>query len=145
MEILKKCANLLAKPKARVALILVGLVPTVVLGSLATQGLFVVVAEVPFTEETAGWYWWIAVPSILGCIGLVSAWIRLLVPPIKFKEHLYLRVVVVLGISAGLSISLFYGLGSPVTSPFFWAMAGISMIGIFLIGATVGESDRSNN
>ena len=136
-------ANVAATPVARMILVAIGLLPTLVLGTLAAYGLYFTVPR--NSEASNGWYFWILIPSLLGAIGLIAAWVRVIVSPRMFQKSSLLRILVIVGLGVGLLISIFYALGSPITSLFFWFMITISMIGIFLIGATLGEGIRSNN
>lgn len=78
-----------------------------------------------------------------GFFGIVAAWVRLFVPRVFFREKAILRWIVIGALSVGLLVAVVIIVGE-IHQEYFTLMGWLSvvsvMFGIFLIGATLGES-----
>jgi hypothetical protein len=132
MRVLRESSVLLERPPVRAAFIAVGAFATLALAPLSTFGAFML-ASAPFSNapdryQSIGW-WAI---GFCGLLGLVGAWLRVLMPGRHFAALLWLRVLTALLLCIGLAGALLMGAWLPV-----WG-AITFVCGVFLLAATLG-------
>jgi hypothetical protein len=142
---LRPWAAAMARPAVRTFLIIVTAAMTLVLLPIAGFGALVTISSLSGTyidlASTAG----IGAVAFGGIAGIVAAWARLLLSGPRFQASVNLRLGTAIGLAIGIAVGVallatFY-FGLPHTEwPFWLALAGIA-VGIFLAGATLGESD----
>jgi hypothetical protein len=76
-----------------------------------------------------------------GVFAIVAAWVRLLVPRRHFQQRPLLKWGTALGLAIGLAIAILL-LRNPAMA---WLVALTIPIGVFLLGATIGERSSPPN
>ena len=149
MHTFRKWASIADKLIIRAVLFFLGLLVTVSFGGAALLGVQVTLLEGEATSVSSGWYWWIVTQSISGLIAILAAWVRILISSKVLQGSRLLRFVITTCLGVGVLISLFLtGLSissSSIIDPFLWVYMTMTFLGIFLMGATIGEGERSNN
>lgn len=149
MHTFRKWASIADKLIIRTVLFFLGLLVTVSFGGAALLGVQVTLLEGEATSVSSGWYWWIVTQSISGLIAILAAWVRILISSKVLQGSRLLRFVITTCLGVGVLVSLFLtGLSissSSIIDPFLWVYMTMTFLGIFLMGATIGEGERSNN
>src|SRR5258708_14718520 len=129
---LRAWAAAMSNPMVRAGLVLLGVPLTLVLGFFAVLGTSAMLAESNFPAGVLG---------VGGLIGIAGAWMRLVVPGHKLRASPGLLwgtafgLVVGMVIAAWMTFWLLYDLRTVLP----WLAACAFVIGVFLLGATVGE------
>lgn len=133
---LNRWADVLAGPKLRLLLVLIGIVATVALGPMSAFGAYMLVTSL-FSDAQDKWIFlgW-SVVGTGGVIALVAAWARLLVPRRHFQKRPLLKWGTASGLAVGLAIAMLL-LRNPAMA---WLVALTIPVGTFLLGATIGET-----
>jgi hypothetical protein len=94
-------------------------------------------SDTPDRFHFLGW----SVVGTGGLIGIAGAWMLLLIPRRMRQENPLLKWVtaVALLIGVGVAASVLAGTVSDPENPVVWLMAPALIIGVFLLGATLGE------
>ncbi|MFO1408521.1 MAG: hypothetical protein U1F08_13470 [Steroidobacteraceae bacterium] len=132
---LQRWADLLATPEAKIPLGLVGVLATIVLGPMSLLGIYLlqgsIVSDAPDKYMFLGW----SVVGTVGTIAIAAAWVRILVPRRYFQQWPALKWATTFGLSLGLVIAVLLLRNQAMV----WFVAPTIPIGVFLIGATIGE------
>ena len=143
---LRAWASALNKTAVRVGLIVTGAVATVAFGPLSAFGAYMLVlavfSDAPDRYHFIGW----SIVGAGGLLGMIGAWVRLLAPNRVFRGSRALRWVTACALGAGVVVTglTFVGVIWKPGDVMAWLMLPATAIGIFLLGATLGEV-RSNS
>jgi hypothetical protein len=124
-------------PWVRVLLFVIGclataaLLPTSIFGAYLLLGSFT--SDAPDRFQFLGW----SVFGTIGVAGLVAAWIRLLVPRVRFQRNRILRWSVVVALLPAMLIAAFCTVRF-ASIPMGWISAVVLACATFLLGATLG-------
>jgi hypothetical protein len=138
--VFKRWADAVSNPKAKAALLLIAVVGTVALVPLSLFGPYVLVMSVfsdaPDRYMFLGW----SMVGTGGLLAIAAGWVRLLIPRRYFQEHPALKWTTVFSLMIGLfiAVSLLFNPGMA------WLVAATIPVGIFLLGATLGERKPIN-
>ena len=131
--------------KVRVLLLLVGLLATLALAPMSAFGTYMLlvtlISDAPDGYQFLVW----SIVGTGGLIGLIGAWVRLLVPGRHFESSRTLKWITSGALGAGVLISgfmFFVSARSPM-NPIIWFAGATLAIGVFLFGATVGVKPRA--
>jgi hypothetical protein len=135
----ERWATALSNPKVKAALLLLGVVASVALVPLSLFGPYVVVMSVfsdaPDRFMFLGW----SVVGTGGLLAIAAGWVRLLIPRRHSQECPALKWATAFSLAIGLliAVSLLFNPGMA------WLVAGTIPVGVFLLGATLGEPRRA--
>jgi len=138
---LSSWAKAITRKEVRAALLLIGLVATIAYGPISVLGAYLLIASIfssaPDRFMMLGW----SIVGTGGFIGLISAWVRIVVPSNRFRESSLLKWLTTLGLAIGVAgpATILYFSAVYLSNPMFWLMFSVVGVGIFLIGATIGE------
>lgn len=142
---LRAWAIALQDRKLRGLLLAVGVLATIAFGPMSAFGAYVLVmsllSDASDRYHFIGW----SVVGTGGVIGISGAWVRLLVPSQRFQTSAWLKWGTAAALAAGVLVATltFTGVLRNPSNVMAWLMVPALAIGVFLLGATIGEV-RSN-
>jgi hypothetical protein len=139
-------SNAMQNRKVRGLLLLIGLLATVAFGPMSVLGVYLLATDLqsdaPDRFHFIGW----SIVGSGGVLGITGGWLRLLVAGTYFQTHPVLKWLTVAALGAGVLVAALIfsrALWNPADL-MAWLMVPTLVVGVFLLGATVGEV-RSNN
>lgn len=128
--------------KIRWTLITLGVFTTIPFASLSITAAMYFTYLSKFSMETIG----LGIFGFGSLLAIAAAWTRLILAPQKFQQSAWLRRITALGLALGIILDLAMLSGmitKETTNPKFgvigWLLLLTLPIGIFLLGATIGE------
>lgn len=131
----------LRRTEVRGLLLIVGVFATLAFAPMAAIGVQLVFAmlqsSAPDRFQSIGW----GIAGAGGMTGILGAWVRLLLSPERFSAHPVLKWLTVTALALGVVAAgiTFAGVLSRPANLLAWLMAPPLIIGVFLLGATLGE------
>ena len=132
----------------RVILLVLGIVGTVMLAPMALFGAYSGVVALLFYRDAGdvGMAYRMGAIGLAGVLGMLAAWCRLLIANERYRRSAVLFYSTVVGLVIGIATAVVFFGGAWVSapSPMFWLALVVVLLGIGLLGATIGARMRPN-